>query len=623
MPNYVNVLDAITVTVLNGGSQYLTDEDIWFWDYHLSKPHVYGNIAYTPRYCLNEIDPTFQEVNMSSIQENLLSPSNYYYMTPDYTKGSFILSKTTKNLYYLDVPLNTVTELPKAGTLFTSVESTQNMGKLIDFRPATNWLFYANTVDQVLYKYDVSGTIWSALSSFPTGWNINSEIDKEVTVLVDQVTNDLYIMMRNLYVVSATNRTIYYNYRVFKFDLTANVWNEVIHETSFDLYNYGINSAENPHTPGRCMIHNGKLFIFNFFTEVFPTGAVGRDLYLSFIVVNLSNAAVEKNDWIPIYIQSQSCNASMQAVRYGNYMALLTPACPNSCILIDPTTQNISYLRLALGTAQGTNIIRTGTNYALTAVPSSNMLYDPRERKTYSLSWSQGELVVDYSFNDQIFTDSIQFNINNSSGITIYTDVGTGTYTSATTTYNAQSQVLTAQVSTYLKRFRITYTIGSGNADARLYKIQVLGDPTHVWVLNAMENRLDNDQFNNIVVGTPTASRMYKVQNKTGYTTTAVLIFIEANGDTGSYFTQISSASDIGFVGHCTNNTGTTCSAGFNYGTQSCASGRCGGYQVALLHPTPQALPPNAEALFYVRVNVPSGQTRINRQARIICQLEY
>lgn len=630
MPNYVNVLDVLNYNILNGGSQYLTDEDVWFWDYHLSKPHVTGEIAFVPSRALNQIDATFEEIDTTGISENLTASTNYYYATPDYTKGVFLLSKTSKSLYYLDMfsSVNNqggtgkvVVELPKTGTMFQTMEGSQFKGKLLEFRPATNWLFYANTAEQILYKYDISDTRWSALSAFPTGWQINSEPQNEVTLLVDQVTNDLYVMFRNLYVISAANKTIYYTYRVFKYDLTANVWVQVIAESSFDLYRYGINTVENPHTPGRCVIHNGKLFVTNLFTEVFPTGAPGRVLYLSFIVINLTNGAIEKNDWTPIYQQTQSCTGSLQITRFGNYIALITPDCPNSCIMIDPVSYGISYLRIGLGAAQGTNTIRCMSNYALAS--ANNVIYDIRERKTYPLSWTNAQLVADYSFDDQIYTDSIQFKCNSSEGLEVYIDVGTGSYTLATSTYNAQSGVYVANVKTYLKRFRVAYTQTSGNANNQLYKLQVLADPTHIWIVNSIDTRIDSDQFNNIVVGTPTSARLYKVQNKTGFTTTAVRVFIEADGDTGSYFTEISSSSDVGFKRHCNANTGTTCSKGFSYGSRDCASGRCGGYDKAILLPTPQSLPPNSSALFYVRVNVPTGQTRINRQARVICQLEY
>lgn len=627
MPNYVNVLDVLNYSVLNGGSNQLTDEDVWFWDYHLTKPHVNSNISFVPRYAINQIDadPNFGDINTTAVTaENLFSPSNSYYMTSDYLKGTFIFSKTTKNLYYLDIPTKVVQVLPKTGVIPTTIEGTTVKGKLLEYRAASQWLLYADTADQVLYKYDVSQTTWSALSSFPTGWNINSTTSEEVTLLVDQVTNDIYMMVRNLYVVSSANKTIYYNYRVFKFDVTAGVFVEVIHETSFDLYNYGINQAEPQHTPGRCMIHNNKLFIFQIFNEVFPSGTTGRDTFLSFIVVNLTNGAVEKNDWLPLYNQSVTYSQPVQAVRYGAYMALITPDTPALSFLIDPITYNISFLRLALGSAQGTNVIRTGSNYAISAVPSSNFIYDPRERKVFPISWMQSELVADYSFDDQIYTDSILINCNSTSGINVYIDTGTGSFTAVTNpNYNAQSKIYTCPVQTYLKRFRISYAVSSANYAAELYGIQVMADPTHIWILNAVDNRLDNDQFNNIVVGTPTAARLYKVQNKTGYTTTAVRVYIEANGDTGSYFTEVSSQQDTGFVRHCTANSGSACTKGFSFGTRACASGRCGGYEKTILSPSPQALPPNQSAIFYVRVNVPTGQTRINRAARVICQLEY
>jgi hypothetical protein len=623
MPNYVSILDNITYTLLNGGSQYLSDEDVWFFDYHLSKPHTVGNIAYVPRFNLNQIDPVFHEADTSSLAEDLKLATNKYYMTSDYTKGVFLFSKTTKNLYYLDIPTATVTELAKTGVIPNLVEGSAFLGKLLEYRPVTNWVFYANTADQVLYQYDVSGTIWSARSSFPTGWSINSNISKEVTLLVDQVTNDLYMMTRNLFVQSQAQQTIYYNYRLFKYDLVANIWQERLSENSIDLFQYGIITAETPHSTGRCMIHNGKLYVFNLFTEVFPGGAKGRNSYLVFLIINISNGAIEKNDYIPFYQQNLTQNFPMQAVRYGSSMALITPDVPEASMLIDPITQGISYLRVDLGTAQGTNTIRTDSVYCLGAVPASEQIYDPRERKEYPLSWTNAELVADYSFADQIYTDTIQFYTNDSDGIDIYIDTGTGSYTQATTSYNAQSQVLSAEVGTYLKRFRISYTIGSGNADSELYRIEVLADPTHVWILNSANNRLDNDQFSNIIIGTPTVSRLYKVQNKTGFTATAVRIFIEADGDTGSYYTQISTQSDSGFIGHCTANSGTTCTKGFSFGTRNCASGRCGGYEKSTLLPSPQALPPNQSAIFYVRVNVPAGETRVNRQARVITQIEY
>ena len=629
MPNYVNALDVLNYSVLNGGSSMLTDADVWFWDYHLTKPHVNANIAYTPRYCIDEIaaDPNYGDINTQAVTaENLFSASNTVYMTSDYLKGTFIFSKTTKNLYYLDIPTKVVQVLPKTGTPPTLVEGTSGKGKLLEYRPVSQWVLYADTADQVLYKYDVAQTTWSALSSFPVGWNTNTELDKEVTLLVDQGSsnNDIYLLFRNLYVVSASNHTIYYTYRVFRFDVTAGIFVEVIRETTFDLYNYGINQAETSHTAGRCMIHNGKLYTFNIFNEVFPTGAIGRDTFLSFIIVNLTNGAVEKNDWIPLYNQSVSYNQPLQAARYGSYMALITPGTPELSFLIDPTTFKISFFRINVGSAQGTNVIRDATNYVMSAVPSSNMLYDPRERKVYPISWTQVTLVSDYSFDDQIYTDSIQIKCNNKDGVGVYVDTGTGTFTAVTNaTYNAQSMIYTCPVATYLKRFRISYAVSSTNNMSELYSVQVMADPTHIWILNSVNNRLDNDQFNNIVVGTPTGSRVYRVQNKTGYTTTAVRVYVEANGDTGSYFTEISTQSDTGFVRHCTANTGTNCSSGFSFGTPACASGRCGGYNKTTLLPSPQALPPNQSAYFYVRVNVPTGQTRINRAARVICQLEY
>jgi hypothetical protein len=619
----VNVLDVLSYTILNGGSQYLNDEDVWFWDEHLSKPHITGNVAYVPQYSINQIDATFRELNTSAISENLTQQTNEYYMTSDYLKGTFLFSKTTKNLYYLDIPQATVEELPKAGTLPTVIGGSA-IGKLLEYRPVSNWLFFANTGDETLYKYDVAGSQWTSIALFPTGWQINSVIDKEVTLLVDQVTNDLYMMTRNLYVISTSNKTIYYNYRVFRYDMTGGIWSEVIPATTLDLYQYGFNTAESPQSPGRCMIHNGKLYVFNIFSEVFPNNTKGRVTYLSYIIVDIATKGVEKSEWIPIFQQNINCTLPLQALRYGNYMALITPQCPNASILVNPANNKLTYLRTMIGAAQGTNTIRSSSVYSLSAVPSSQMLYDPRERKEYPLSWTQGTLITDYSFEDQIYTETIEIYCTSQQGLTVYADLGTGSFTSTTLNFNAQSNIATVTLNTYLKRFRISYAISSQNAMAELYKIKVMANNTHVKIQNAAgTSYLTDDTFSNIVVGTPTAPRLYKVVNQTGVRTTAVRVYIEADGDTGSYFTEVSSQSDTGYVRHCTANSGTACTKGFDFGSRDCANGRCGGFEKATLLPTPQSLAPGGTAAFYVRVNVPVGQTRINRQARVIAQLEY